>query len=248
MENKVWAIVAGNEITDKELNEVIERYPENRRTFFATETGKKQLLEQVISFELINKFGKENGFDKSKEYIEQVEKLKKELLTQMIINKILSEVTITDAEALAYYNENQEMFKDPETVAAKHILVDSEEKINEIREEITSGRISFEEAARKYSSCPSSEQDGNLGEFSKGMMVPEFEEAAFGLNIGEISEAVKTQFGYHLIKLEGKNEAKIKPFDEVKKSVVDQLIQERQQKKYMDFVKELGQKYGVERK
>lgn len=248
MEDKVLAIVGGQEITEKELNDLIEKYPENRRGFFKTENGKKQLLGQVIDFELIYQFGKKNGFENSKEYIEQVEKLKKEILTQMIINKTLAEVTVTDEEALNYYNANQDKFSEPETVSAKHILVDSEEECNKVRKEILDAKVTFEEAAAKYSTCPSGAEGGNLGAFSKGMMVPEFEKAAFELAIGELSEAVKTQFGYHLIKVELKNPASIKSFDEVKNTVLNQLVQERQQKKYLDFVKELAGEYGVDRK
>ncbi|QAA35036.1 peptidylprolyl isomerase [Clostridium manihotivorum] len=248
MDNKVLAVVGGNEITERDLMEVIERYPEDRRGVFASEMGRKQLLEQVISFELLYKFGKDNGFDQSQEFLAQIEKAKKDILTQTIINKILSEVTITDEEALKYYEANKEAFMEPETISAKHILLDSEEKLNEIRAEIVSGKKSFEESAAEYSTCPSSEQGGNLGSFSKGMMVPEFEEAAFMLPVGEVSEPVKTQFGYHLIKVDAKNPSIVKSFDEVKNQVIQQLIQERQERKYLDFVQELTAKYGVERK
>ncbi|MBK1810277.1 peptidylprolyl isomerase [Clostridium sp. YIM B02505] len=248
MDKNILAIVGGNEITERDLTEVIERYPENRRGVFASEMGRKQLLEQVISFELLYKFGVDNEFDKSQEFLSQMEKVKKDILTQIIINKVLSEVTVTDEEALKYYEENKEAYMEPETVSAKHILLDSEDKLKEIREDILSGKKSFEQSASEYSTCPSSEQGGDLGAFSKGMMVPEFEEAAFNLPVGEVSEPVKTQFGFHLIKVASKNSAVVKSFDEVKKDVVNELIQQRQERKYLDFVQELASKYGVERK
>ncbi|WP_238883125.1 peptidylprolyl isomerase [Clostridium sp. YIM B02551] len=248
MENKVLAIVAGNEITEKDLNEAISKYPADRRGMLASEEGKKQLLEQVISFELMYNFGKENSLDNTKEFEQEVEKFKKELLTQMVINKVVSEVTVTDDDALKFYNENKEMFLEPDTVTAKHILVPSEEECNAIKDEIEAGSITFEEAAAKYSTCPSKEQGGNLGSFSRGMMVPEFEESAFNAEIGKVTESVKTQFGYHLIKVESKNPAKELGFEEVKDGVINQLIQQNQQKKYFDLVDELSKKYGVERK
>ncbi|GKU26936.1 peptidylprolyl isomerase [Clostridium folliculivorans] len=248
MDKNILAVVGGNEITEKDLMDVIERYPENRRGVFASEMGRKQLLEQVISFELLYKFGVDNEFDKSQEFLSQMEKVKKDILTQIIINKVLSEVTVTDEEALKYYEDNKEAYMEPETVSAKHILLDSEDKLKEIREDILSGKKSFEQSASEYSTCPSSEQGGDLGAFSKGMMVPEFEEAAFNLPVGEVSEPVKTQFGFHLIKVASKNSAVVKSFDEVKKDVVNELIQQRQERKYLDFVQELAAKYGVERK
>ena len=76
-------------------------------------------------------------------------------------------------------------------------------------------------------------------------MVPEFEEAVFSMDKGEVRGPVKTQFGYHLIKVEDKTEAKTKAFEDVKEQVVNMLIQERQQKKYLELIKELREKYGV---
>lgn len=247
MENKILATVAGTEITEQDLEAVIKRYPAQQQAMFSTENGKKQLLEQLISFELFYNLGKEIKLDNSEEFLTEIERLKKDLLTQMIINKTLSEVTITDEEATKYYEENKDNFSERETVTAKHILVDNEEAANKIKDEIVAGNISFEEAAEKYSSCPSKEQGGSLGAFSRGMMVPEFEEASFTLPIGEVSDAVKTQFGYHIIKVTDRSEKKIKPFEDVKDVVMNTLMTERQQAKYMDVVNELSDKYEIKR-
>jgi len=248
MENKVLAIVAGNEITEKDLNTIISRYPQEQRGALQSEGKKKQLIEQLISFELMSKFGKEIELDKTEEYKEAIESISKEVITSMAVNKILADITVTDEEVKKHYEENKESFGQPATVAARHILVETEEEANKAKEEILSGKLSFGDAAMKYSMCPSNMQGGNLGEFSKGMMVPEFEEAAFTAEIGGISEPVKTQFGYHLIIVDAKNEASVKSFDEVKDSVLDQLLKQNQHKKYDQMIKELEAKYGVERK
>lgn len=84
-------------------------------------------------------------------------------------------------------------------VTAQHILVDQEFEIKDVQKKIAEG-IPFESLAKDYSTCPSGKDGGNLGEFGKGMMVPAFEKAAFALMPGEVSEPVRTQFGYHLIK------------------------------------------------
>ena len=247
MENKVLAIAAGNEITEKDLNALISRYPEQQRAAFASEGAKKNLLEQLISFELFNKFGKEMELDKTEEFKEALESVTKEILTSMAMNKALGDVTVTEEEAKKYYDENKDAFSVPPTVSARHILVSTEEEANKVREEINNG-LSFADAAMKYSSCPSKEQGGNLGEFSKGMMVPEFEKASFDAEIGAISEPVKTQFGYHLIVVDSKNEGSVKSFEEVKNSVVNELLKKAQHKKYEDLLQQLEGKYGVERK
>ena len=87
----------------------------------------------------------------------------------------------------------------PNFVKASHILVNSKEQALRIKKEIESGNITFEQAAQKYSSCPSGAKGGDLGYFKRGQMVKEFEDAAFSLPVGKISNPVKTQFGYHLI-------------------------------------------------
>lgn len=248
MENKVLAIAAGNEITEKDLNAIISRYPQEQRGAFQSEGKKKQLVEQLISFELMNKFGKEIGLDQTQEYKDAIESISKEVVTSMAINKVLADVTVTEEEVKKYYEDNKESFGKPATVSARHILVATEEEAKKAKEEISNGSISFGDAAMKYSTCPSNQQGGNLGEFSKGMMVPEFEEAAFNAEIGVVTEPVKTQFGYHLIVVDAKNEASVQSFDEVKDNVLNQLLQQNQHAKYDQMLKELEGKYGVERK
>ncbi len=84
-------------------------------------------------------------------------------------------------------------------IRASHILVDKQSQALKILEELKAGR-DFKELARKHSTCPSGKRGGDLGFFGRSQMVKEFEKAAFALNVGEFSEPVKTQFGYHIIK------------------------------------------------
>jgi Parvulin-like peptidyl-prolyl isomerase len=247
MENKVLAVVNGREITEQDLLNNIVRFPRERQAYFATEEGKKQLLEQVISFELVYNFAKDSNIENDEQYKVQLENAAKEILTQYTINKILSDVSVSNEEVQKYYNDNMSQFIQQEAVSAKHILVDSEEKAAAIAGEIKSG-LSFEEAAAKYSSCPSKEQGGNLGQFTRGRMVPEFEEAAFNLNIGEISEPVKTQFGYHLIKVEEKVDPFLMTVDQVAGNIGNAILQEKQNRKYFEINQELKDKYEVEYK
>ena len=84
-------------------------------------------------------------------------------------------------------------------ISCQHILVDHEYEIDDIKKKLNEG-VSFEQLAKDFSNCPSGSEGGSLGFFSKGMMVAPFEQVAFALEVGEISDTVKTQFGYHLIK------------------------------------------------
>lgn len=245
MENKVLASVNGRDITEKDLELAMARFPENRKSVLATEQGRQQLVEQLVAFELFYNHAKDSGLEESEVYKERLEVVRKEILTQLAVEDVLKTVEVTDKDVEDYYNANKDMFKMPEMVSARHILVDTEEAAKEVEEKIKGG-MSFADAATEYSTCPSKAQGGNLGEFGKGQMVPEFEEAAFNLEIGALSEPVKTQFGYHLIEVESKKEAEVKSLEEVKGMIQAQLLQEKQANEYMTFTEELKKKYATE--
>ena len=131
--------------------------------------------------------------------------MKKKILLATIIFSIFSVVFYVDCNSTDALSRSKKI-KNGETkmqavtqVKASHILVKTKEEAEQIRVDILSGKISFAEAAEKYSSCPSGSKGGDLGFFGRGMMVPEFDQASFSLPVGEVSEPVQTQFGYHLI-------------------------------------------------
>ncbi|MBQ9161926.1 MAG: peptidylprolyl isomerase [Clostridia bacterium] len=163
------------------------------------------------------------------------------------IAKTVQNVKLSEDEVRAYYNENADEFAGQETVNASHILVDSEDKANEILAKINAGEITFEDAAREFSSCPSKANGGNLGDFGRGQMVPEFDTACFGMQVGELSGPVKTQFGYHLIKLNAQNEAKPLSYNEVRDQLYAKLYQEKQQAAYQSKINQLKILYPVDK-
>lgn len=221
------------------------RFPQQNQEHFASEIGKEQLLEQLISFELLHKFAIDEQLEETEEFKSQLELLKKDLLIQAAVKKVLDVVTISDEEVKKYFEDNKEMFKGEASVRAKHILIDNEDKAKEIKEKINNG-LSFEEAAREFSTCPSNSQGGDLGTFTRGKMVPEFENAAFELEVGQISEPVKTQFGYHLIKVDEKSPEVMKSFDEVKDSLKLNLLGQKQNMEYIKLINDLKQEQKVE--
>lgn len=245
MENKILAIVNNVQIKESDVEEAINRFPAERRAYFNSPVAKEQLLEQIISYELMYNHGKELGMDANEEFLAQVEKAKKEILTQMTINSELSKITVSEEEIKEYYENNKEKFQEAEQVRAKHILVDTEEEATNIKAQIEGG-LSFEEAAQNNSKCPSSSNGGDLGFFTRGRMVPEFENAAFELNVGEVSAPVQTQFGFHLIKVEEKKEASVKAFEEVEQMIGGTVLQEKQASKYYEIVEELKGKFNVQ--
>lgn len=247
MSEKILAVAAGHEITEKELNDLIKNYPPEQQIYMSSPQAKQQVLEQIIAFHLFHKMAIEEKITESKEYKEMIEKMKVELASHMAATSIIEGVKVEEAEEKAFYEENPDLFEAQAQVSAKHILVENEDSANDIAKEIADG-LAFEEAAKKYSTCPSKEQGGDLGYFSKGQMVPEFEKAAFEGEIGKVIGPVQTQFGYHLIRVEDKKEGSVVPFEQVQDQIHQQLIQNKQKEVYDTKVKELEAKYGVERK
>lgn len=247
MENKVLATVNDVEITSDIMNKTIEQLPPERRGYFDSEFGKKQLLDQLVNFELVNAFGLEIGVDKDQAYRTQLEQAEKEIRFNTTMNKIMSTITVTDEEAEKTYNEHPEKYKGQEVIRASHILVDSEELAVDILKKINEDGMAFEDAAMEFSSCPSKEQGGDLGEFGRGMMVPEFETAAFALEKDEMTQLpVRSQFGYHIIKTTDKKGVESASFDEVRDQVKGQMLQEKQMEYYTKLLTELREKYNVE--
>jgi peptidyl-prolyl cis-trans isomerase C len=125
-------------------------------------------------------------------------------------------------------------------------LVDNEELANDILKKIVEDGMDFGDAAQEFSSCPSKAQGGDLGDFGRGMMVPEFENAAFALEKGEMTkEPVKTQFGYHIIKTTDKKGFGTANFDDVKETIRTELLKEKQMDHYTKLLEDLKSKYNV---
>jgi len=245
MDNKILAVVKGHEITQNDLEQTIVRFPEERQEFLKTEEGKKQLIDQMVCFELMYNYAKDTEIEKDEFFKEQLQMAKKEIMIQMKMAALLGEAKVDDKEVEEYYNANKSMYKSDENITARHILVETLKEAEEIEEEIKKG-MDFKDAAKQYSTCPSKEQGGKLGSFARGQMVPEFEEVAFALKVGQLSKPVKTQFGYHLILVEEVNAGVIKSFDEVKESIKNKILQERQTYQYSQKIQELKTKYPVE--
>ncbi len=246
MENKVLANVGGTPVYSSEVDEIVAAYAQRGQNF-DTPQSREMILEQIIGKKLMILDAKKNLMEHNAEFKAELEKMKNEMLANFNVAKTLEKVTVTDDEIKAYYEENKAQFVKGESVAASHILVDSEEKAAQLMAKIEAGEVSFEDAARENSTCPSSQTGGALGEFTKGQMVPEFDQAAFSMEVGEMRGPVKTQFGYHIIKLTAKNEASEMPFEEVKAQLSNAMLQEKRQKAYESKINQLKIVYPVDK-
>ena len=243
-DNKVLARVEGREITENDVDRLIRSMGPQRAAQFNSPDGKSMLLEEIINQELFYLDAIKKGLDKEEDFLAEVENMKSELLKQYSIRKVLNQVEVNDKEAFNYYKENRNQFRTNEKIHAKHILVEDEQQANQIYWDLKKG-LFFEEAAKKYSKCPSSAQGGSLDYFERGQMIPEFEEVAFGLDINEISRPVKTQYGYHIIKIVDKRKPGISDFDEVKSMIANHLIGVKQQQAYTQEANRLRGQFKV---
>jgi len=156
----------------------------------------------------------------------------------------------TDKEIVTFYNDNPQKFQTGEQVRASHILISSKpeesedvraqkrQKIAKLKEEITNG-ANFAEAASNHSDCPSKSKGGDLGFFEKGKMVPAFEEAAFQMKIGEVSDIVETQFGYHLIMVTDHKDKNTIPLEQAKDKIQNHLNNQKKGQVVNDYLNKL---------
>lgn len=242
--DKVLAEVNGKKITGVDYNLFIDSLNPQLKQYFGGEELNKDVVNELVYQALLYEDAIEKGMDKEDEFIQVVEKTKESMLKTYALGKLLATAEVKDEDIKKFYEENKDAFKQAESADASHILVEEEDKAREIYEKIKNGG-DFEELAKEYSTCPSKEKGGNLGTFTKGQMVKEFEDAVFENEVGTITEPVKTQFGYHIIKINQKNDARELSFDEVKDRIVEQVRRQKEQEIYNKKITELKDKYKV---
>lgn len=229
---------ANVEITDAEVTEAIEQ--------IKTRIPPGQTLEAALAAQGTT-----------------LEELSENIKNDMATRKFLETKTVgieeaTEEEAKEFYDSNPDNFKKQESITASHILIKTEGATNDvqkaelkaeleaIRAKIVAEEITFEEAAKAHSGCPSSAQGGSLGTFGKGQMVPEFEVAAYTQEINEVGDIVETQFGYHIILVTDRAEEGTVSFDEAKDQIVAYLSGQKQQEAVAAFIKSLRDSATIE--
>ncbi len=246
MQNKVLASVGGKEITEQDVTMALMQMGQRGQNYNNPQ-GRAMILDQLVARKLFLLDAQRNLMEREPAFKEQLAKVKEDMLTSYAMQKALEKVKVTEEEAQKYYDENKDKFISGLTFNASHILVDSEEKAADILAKIKAGEISFADAAAQFSTCPSGKQGGNLGDFGQGQMVPEFEKACAAMEIGQLSEPVQTQFGYHLILLNNKEEGGEMAFADVHDELMAALKEEKQQAAYQSKINQLKILYPVDK-
>jgi len=262
---------AGKPLIDSQLSklkkEVLERlinrellYQESQRT--GIKVRQAEVNEKLEAMK--RSFSAEADFESvlKEAHLSEVE-LKAQIerglaIDEFITGKFVEKVTLSEDEVKAYYESNSESFKQQEQLRASHILIKVDPQ--EDRSERTSARMTIEKIqqklrqgedfaalAKEFSQCPSSSNGGDLGYFAQGQMAKPFEDAAFALMPGEISDVVETTFGYHLIKVNDKTPETVMAFDDIKDGLKRYLTQQKVQKEVVLYVQKLKEQATVER-
>jgi len=214
------AAKVGITVSDEEINAEIDKVRQN----FDTEQKLNEFLAtQKMTIESLK------------------DTTRKDILVTKLQEKLTVDVKVTDDEVVAFYTQNQAQF---ESVKASHILLEDEEEAKKMLERVKKGE-NINELALEFSKDPTAKENkGDIGYFRKGKMVEEFETAAFKLNIGEVSELVKTELGYHIIKVEDK---KFDKLEDVQEELKVSMLDEKKGKVYQELLTEMKTKLDIKK-
>lgn len=240
-EGKVLVTINNDKITMTEFNKELDKIPMNMKMMVASESGKKNYLDRLIVKKLLLGEAAKMNIESDKDFQNKVADLKEGLIIETLLKKKLSsDSKLSDEELKKYYEANKEKFKKEREINTRHILMKSEEEAKQVKEKLQAGE-DFTELAKKYSIDPNAKvTGGEVGFHPKGTLLPEYEAAAFKLTkVGQTSGIVKTQFGYHIIRLEGAKPPAYVSFEEVKDFIKQQLMQERQKEVFEKYIEDL---------
>lgn len=236
---EVVATYGDGKLTSEELVVELQRLPQRSRATMDAD-GRKRFVENYVLNDLLYAEGLRQGLGSDPDIDRQVNDLRRRLVVQRVVRKLQDMPPVSDEQVKAYYDANADRYSTT-TIKARHILVKDEAKANELQAQVKQNPEQFGDLAKANSvDTASARKGGDLGFFGRGRMVPEFETAAFALKSpGEISEIVKTPYGYHIIQLEERRDGEQKPFDQVKEQIRATLRNESMQAKTKEFYDQL---------
>jgi len=224
----------------------LERIPPFIRPQLLEGDGLNDFVKQFCYRELVKRYVQKNRADLEKQYPETVRNAKRRVaLDALLKEQVAGKINVTDDEIKSFYEKNLAQFSTPEQSRAHHILVEAEDKAKSIIDQLAKGG-KFEDIASAESKCPSGKEGGDLGFFGKGQMVPEFDEAVNKAEIGKVVGPVKTQFGWHVIRVDERRAAGSKPLEEVKEQIRGQLLPEKQKATLEQYVADLKKAHPIQ--
>jgi parvulin-like peptidyl-prolyl isomerase len=247
----ILVTVNGKNITKQDAQAFVSASAPQANFMDLTPAEKKMVTDRLIEKVLFTELAAKEGIDEKPEFKRNMEKIKDELLVNMWMKSQMDNAIVSESEAKAFYDKNTEKFMEKASMHARHILVEGEKDAQDIIDTLkplkgNALKEKFIELAKAKSTGPSAPNGGDLGTFNKGQMVPEFSKAVWALENGQITTVpVKTQFGYHVIYLETKTEAKPASYEKVKNNIINSLKQQQFTVKIKDVAKELKSKAKI---
>lgn len=238
---EIMAAQYGSSIVDTLItNKVIEQEAEKQGVKISADA----IEEELDAF--IESYGGEESFNAALEQSGiSLDNFKYDIEIYLMTKELMSpDIEVTEEDMETYFEENKAEFAQAEEVQASHILVEDEATAKEVLEKVNAGE-DFAELAKEYSTDGTAENGGDLGFFGTGQMVEPFEKAAFALEIGEVSDIVETEYGFHIIKVTDKQEAKEAVFADHKEEIKEILIEEEMNANYATWLEELKESYDI---
>jgi EpsD family peptidyl-prolyl cis-trans isomerase len=241
------AKVGTTKITEADIDREMKNLPEFAQKLFEGSGGKEKFLDEIIKKELLYQEAMKKGLDKNAEYQKKLEDFKKLTLISVLLEKQIEDKSqVTEQEVKDYYEKHKNELASISQMRASHILVKSEDEALKILARIKKGEDFAKIAEKSSLDTGTAKNGGDLGYFSQGQMVPEFESAAARLKVGEISTPVKTRFGYHIIKVSDKKMGKPIEFEKIKNNIQQRLASEKQKEFFDSYISGLKNQYKVE--
>ncbi len=198
------ATVNGRAITKEAFQSALENVPPQMQERFSTPEGREQLLDSLVTREVLLQEGERLGLDKDPAVQSRLAEARRNVLVETFMQKLVAE-DVSDAKVKEYYTAHKADFRQ---VKASHILVETEDQAKDVKKRVTKKGADFAAVAKEISTDPSAKENGgDLGFFTKDQMVKPFADKAFAMKVKEISDPVKSEFGYHIIKVEETKEA-----------------------------------------
>lgn len=258
-DDPVLAQVGDWKITKSGFQKLMSYYPEAKQYLEGQPQNQETFLRRLVQTHVIAGIARKKGFDKKPEIREQLDlNINNYLATQFLKMEIADKIAVTEEDMSNYYTTHRDEFRTPEQVKASHILLrvdanapadvkgKAKDKAADILKRVKAGE-DFAKLASEFSDDPGSKaKGGDLGFFSKGRMVKPFEDAAFTLKPGEVSDVVESQFGYHIIRVTEKKSAVEQPYESVKDSVRAKVTDELRKARINDFVDKAMKDSGAE--
>ena len=242
-DDKVIAKVSNSSITLGDFKARIAKLPSYYREI--VEKNKKRYLEEMIAEKLFYEEALRRGLNNDKEVAEVINEAKKKIvIAKLIKNDVEDKVKVSEDEIAAFYEANKDKLRTPEMWRASQILVPTEQEAVDVLQKLNSG-ANFEDIARANSKDATASRGGDIGYFRAGQLVPEFEKAAIGLNVGQLSGVVRTKFGYHIIKLTDKKASGMQSYENAKPMIENELKKKKKVDIFYELVMSLKKKYDV---